>query len=100
MHSRPPGTPALAEPFREGPPREAVMLRADARDTYSQNAASHIMRRKHSSSPQPRQDGEIAHHGVPAFRHLARAHQIPMRAPAGAEGLQPRFLHRLSMRLE
>jgi hypothetical protein len=40
------------------------------------------------------------HHGVPAFLHLARAHQIPMRAPAGAEVLQPGFLHQLSMRLE
>jgi hypothetical protein len=42
----------------------------------------------------------IAHHGVPAFLHLARAHQIPMRAPASAEGLQSGFLHQLSMRLE
>ena len=45
-------------------------------------------------------NGEIAHHGVPAFLHLVRAHQIPMCAPAGAEGLQPGFLHQLSMRLE
>ena len=71
MHWCLPGKPALAEPSREG------------------------------LSPQPRQDdGELAHHGVPAFLHLARAHQVPMRAPAGAEGLQPRFLHQLSMRLE
>jgi hypothetical protein len=100
IHSCPPGMPTLAEPSREGPPREAVLLRADARDT-SQNAAGEIIRRKHSSSPQARQDDEeIAHHGVPAFLHLARAHQIPMRAPAGAEVLQPGFLHQLSMRLE
>jgi hypothetical protein len=71
MHRCSLGKPALAEPSREG------------------------------LSPQPRQDdGELPHHGVSAFLHLARAHQIPMRAPAGAEGLQPRFLHQLSMCME
>lgn len=44
--------------------------------------------------------GEIAHHGDPAFLHLARAHQVPMREPAGAEGFEPRLLHQLRVRLE
>ena len=93
-------TPALAEQLCLGdPPTEAVMLRADARDTYSQNG-TWIIRRNHGKPRASAARRELRIWTFPIFRHLARPHQVPMRAPACSQVFQPWFLHQLSMRLE